>query len=141
MTDLVDRLTVFWWVSYINVEIVFLYTCLRVFCWWGWGAFLSHRWRLLPDHSCCQGNHAENTFQTCDSARDYQGQEDTVWSPWLSVWSSELWELSKRSPAYCLLDTIKQRYLDIISPTDPDKSKARRPKHYKNQVIAIILHY
>jgi hypothetical protein len=70
MSDLVHKFTVFdnyvtWMMKELSLILVLMpFVGLR-------GVSLqSHRWKLLQDHSCCQGSHAENTLQTCDLATD-----------------------------------------------------------------------
>lgn len=61
--------------------------------------------QLLPRKSM------ENTFQTSDSARDYQALENTVWYIWLRVHICVLQECT-RSRAACLLQKRKANPFD-----------------------------
>lgn len=68
------------WMFYVDSKRAFAYTWAHTSYWWG----------LVTDGDCYQGSPAEITFQTYDSVRDYQGQENTTWSTWLRVHVCEL---------------------------------------------------
>lgn len=66
----------------------------------------SYRWKLLPKYNYFQRSLAENTWQTCDPARDSQGLENTIWSTWLKVHAYEL-QGYMRTGFLVLFNTIK----------------------------------
>lgn len=96
---------------------------------------ISYRWKLLPEHNYFQINLSENTLKTCDSVRDSQGLENTIWSTWLRCISMNykgIWE-----QGYCCLFclTLSSKNIWLLAPTVLEKSNRTRPKQTQNQSI------
>lgn len=80
-------------------------------------AGISHRWRCLPEYSCCQGSPTENIFQIHDSAKYYPDWK-IQFRDCISV------NYKGASEQGCSFSsTGSSKYIWLLVPTDLEKSK------------------
>lgn len=96
------------WMLYVDFKMSFLLHLNSYLLLVG----ISYRWKLLPEYNYFQRSLAENTLQTCDSVRDSQRLENTIWSTWLNVHTYEL-QGYMRTGLLVLFNTVKQIHLII----------------------------